>query len=68
MSSIAKAGAAAATTARKPAVNFILAVGEVEACCFLVVKVGGMKRPSRTFTVYVSRKGRLEVKFAQRLK
>jgi hypothetical protein len=30
---MAQAGAAAVTTAMKPAVNFILEVGEIEACC-----------------------------------
>lgn len=51
MSSMAKAGAAAATTARKPAVNFILAVGEVEACCLFGGESWLMKRPSRTLRV-----------------
>lgn len=44
MSWMARAGAAAVTTAMKPAVNFILAVGAVEACCF----GGGKLRVEKT--------------------
>lgn len=67
MSWMAQAGAAAVTTATKPAVNFIFAVGEVEACCLWWTKLMDGKTVEN-LCAYVSPREGLEVRFAGRLK